>query len=51
MIGNSIATLYGKANNGPLGAAISIAMMLVITLVVCAFLGLIGPRRLKRLRG
>ena len=51
MIGNSIATLYGKANNGPLGAAISIAMMLVITLVVCAFLLLVGRNRVKRLRG
>jgi spermidine/putrescine transport system permease protein len=51
MVGNSIASLYGKANNGPMGAALSIAMMLVITLVVCAFLALCGPRRLKRLRG
>jgi spermidine/putrescine transport system permease protein len=48
MVGNSIATLYGKANNGPLGAALSIAMMLAITLAVCAFLALIGPKRLKR---
>jgi spermidine/putrescine transport system permease protein len=48
MVGNSIATLYGKANNGPMGAALSIAMMLAITLVVCAFLGLIGPKRLRR---
>ncbi len=46
MVGNSIATLYGKANNGPMGAALSIAMMLAITLVVCAFLALIGPKRL-----
>ncbi len=48
MVGNSIATLYGKANNGPMGAALSIAMMLAITLVVCAFLALIGPKRLRR---
>jgi spermidine/putrescine transport system permease protein len=48
MVGNSIAALYGKANNGPLGAALSIAMMLAITLVVCAFLALIGPKRLRR---
>jgi len=47
MVGNSIAALYGKANNGPLGAALSIAMMLAITLVVCAFLALIGPKRLR----
>jgi spermidine/putrescine transport system permease protein len=48
MVGNSIASLYGKANNGPMGAALSIAMMLAITLVVCAFLVLIGPKRLRR---
>jgi spermidine/putrescine transport system permease protein len=48
MVGNSIASLYGKANNGPMGAALSIAMMLAITLVVCAFLALIGPKRLRR---
>jgi spermidine/putrescine transport system permease protein len=48
MVGNSIATLYGKANNGPMGAALSIAMMLAIALVVCAFLALIGPKRLRR---
>jgi len=47
MVGNSIAALYGKANNGPLGAALSIAMMLAITLVVCAFLAAIGPKRLR----
>jgi spermidine/putrescine transport system permease protein len=51
MVGNSIATLYGKANNGPMGAALSIAMMLAITLVVCAFLVLIGPKRLRRKAG
>jgi spermidine/putrescine transport system permease protein len=51
MVGNSIATLYGKANNGPMGAALSIAMMLAITLVVCAFLALIGPKRLRRKAG
>src|SRR3954471_1644770 len=48
MVGNSIAALYGKANNGPMGAALSIAMMLAITLVVCAFLAVIGPKRLRR---
>ena len=51
MVGNSIASLYGKANNGPMGAALSIAMMLAITLVVCAFLALIGPKRLRRKGG
>ncbi|MDY0873444.1 ABC transporter permease [Dongia rigui] len=47
MIGNSIVTQFGKANNAPLGAALSCLMMLAITLAVCAFLGLIGRKRLK----
>ncbi len=38
MIGNIIASLFGKANNWPLGAATAIMSMLFITLVVCAFL-------------
>jgi spermidine/putrescine transport system permease protein len=47
MIGNSIVTQFGKANNAPLGAALSCIMMLAITLAVCAFLALIGRKRLK----
>ena len=47
MIGNSIVTQFGKANNAPLGAALSCIMMLAITLAVCAFLGVIGRKRLK----
>lgn len=47
MIGNSIVTQFGKANNAPLGAALSCIMMLAITLAVCAFLVLIGRKRLK----
>jgi spermidine/putrescine transport system permease protein len=47
MIGNSIVTQFGKANNAPLGAALSCIMMLAITLAVCAFLGIIGRKRLK----
>jgi spermidine/putrescine transport system permease protein len=48
MIGNSIAVLYGKANNGPLGAALSIAMMVTIAVVVLVFLLVISRGRLKR---
>jgi spermidine/putrescine transport system permease protein len=48
MIGNLIQSLFGKANNAPLGAAVSIIMMLSITLVVCVFLGTIGRRRWKQ---
>jgi spermidine/putrescine transport system permease protein len=51
MIGNSIAALYGKANNGPLGAALSIAMMISIAVVVLLFLLLIGRGRLRRVGG
>nr|WP_298685361.1 ABC transporter permease [uncultured Dongia sp.] len=47
MIGNSIVTQFGKANNAPLGAALSCVMMLAITLAVCAFLAVIGRKRLK----
>lgn len=48
MIGNLIQSLFGKANNAPLGAAVSIIMMLAITLIVCAFLGTVGRRRWKQ---
>lgn len=51
MIGSSIAVLYGKANNGPLGAALSIAMMVAIAIVVLGFLLAIGRGRLKRVGG
>jgi spermidine/putrescine transport system permease protein len=46
MIGNSIAMMYGRANNQPLGAVISIAMMLVIAALVAVFLLAVGRRRL-----
>lgn len=48
MIGNIIQSLFGKANNAPLGAAVSIMSMLVITLLVCAFLWLVGRNRMRR---
>ena len=51
MIGSSIAVLYGKANNGPLGAALSIAMMAVIAVVVLGFLLAITRGRLRRIGG
>ncbi len=38
MIGNIIQSMFGKANNWPLGAALSVISMLTITLLVCAFL-------------
>lgn len=45
MIGNIIQSLFGKANNAPLGAAVSITAMLAITLLVCLFLKLVGAGR------
>jgi len=38
MIGNVIQSMFGKANNWPLGAALSIISMLTITIVIALFL-------------
>ncbi len=38
MIGNVIQSMFGKANNWPLGAALSITTMIAITLVIVLFL-------------
>jgi spermidine/putrescine transport system permease protein len=43
MIGNVVQSLFGKGNNGPMGAAVSIVAMVVITVLVCLFLW--GVRR------
>ena len=40
MIGNIIQSLFGKANNWPLGAATAVISMLFITLLICIFLWL-----------
>jgi len=45
MIGNIVQSMFGKANNWPLGAAISVASMLAITALVCAFLWLTKSAR------
>jgi spermidine/putrescine transport system permease protein len=47
MVGNIIQSLFGKANNAPLGAAVSIAMMLVVTALVCVFLWSVGYNKMK----
>ena len=49
MLGNIIVSLFTEMANEPLAAAVSIAMMVSITLIVCAFVLLIGGR--KRLKG
>ncbi|NQV44083.1 MAG: ABC transporter permease [Rhodospirillales bacterium] len=38
MFGNLIQSQFGKAANWPMGAALSVAAMITITLAVCAFL-------------
>ncbi len=38
MIGNIIQSMFGKANNWPMGAALSVISMIVITILVTAFL-------------
>ena len=40
MIGTIIQSLFGKANNWPLGAATAVMSMLFITLLICIFLWL-----------
>ncbi len=40
MIGNVIQSMFGRSNNWPLGAAMSIVSIAVVTLIVCAFLWL-----------
>lgn len=47
MIGNLIQSAFGRGANWPMGAAIAVVSMLVITLVVCLFLG--GVKGLKKL--
>ncbi len=48
MIGNLIQSQFGRGQNWPMGAAISVVSMLTITLAVCAFLALIHQMK-KRL--
>jgi len=38
MIGNIIQSMFGKAQNWPLGATISVMSMITVTLMVCLFL-------------
>lgn len=47
MIGNLVQTQFGRGNNWPLGAAISIISMIVITGVVCMFLLLVHQMKKK----
>jgi ABC-type spermidine/putrescine transport system permease subunit I len=47
MIGSLIQLAFGRLDNWPLGAAISVIWIMSVTLVVCVFL--LGTDRLKRL--
>ena len=47
MVGNIIQALFGRMNNAPLGAALSVVMMLTVTLLVSALLWRAGNRRVK----
>ena len=51
MIGNVVQSLFGKASNYPLGAAVSIVVMTVITILVCVFLWRFGSRATSRAEG
>ncbi|MEZ5925535.1 MAG: ABC transporter permease [Hyphomicrobiaceae bacterium] len=51
MIGNAIQNLFGKQNDWPLGAAVSVTMMVIVAIVVLTFLWLVGYREMQRKRG
>jgi spermidine/putrescine transport system permease protein len=48
MVGNTIQSLFGQRNDGPLGAALSAVVMLVVTLIVCLFLWAVGYRKMQK---
>ena len=48
MIGNAIQSLFGRQSDAPLGAALSVVMMLAVTLLVCLFLWGVGYRTVRR---
>ena len=47
MIGNIIQSQFGKANNWPLGSALSIVMAIAITIVVLIFLYVMSLGRVR----
>jgi spermidine/putrescine transport system permease protein len=48
MVGNTIQSLFGQRNDGPLGAALSVVVMLIVTAIVCLFLWSVGYRKMSR---
>jgi spermidine/putrescine transport system permease protein len=51
MIGNIVQTAFGKANDAPLGSAISVVMMASVTIIVCVILYGTGARSIRTRRG
>ena len=51
MIGNAIQSLFGRQNDAPLGAALSVVMMIAVTLLVCLFLWAVGYRTMRSRSG
>jgi spermidine/putrescine transport system permease protein len=47
MIGSLIQELFLRRDNAPLGAAVSIVMMIIIGVIVAIFLWLVGYRRMR----
>jgi len=47
MIGNAIQSLFGRQSDAPLGAALSVVMMIAVTLLVCLFLWGVGYRTMR----
>lgn len=47
MIGTLIQSQFGKANNWPLGSALSIVTMLAVTALVCMVLWAVGYRKIR----
>ncbi len=45
MIGNVVQSMFGRANNWPMGAAISVVTMIVVTLIACLILWRVGGSR------
>ncbi|GAB2177711.1 ABC transporter permease [Dongia sp. agr-C8] len=48
MVGNTIQSLFGQRNDGPLGAALSAVVMLIVTIIVCLFLWAVGYRKMQQ---
>ena len=48
MVGNMIQTLFGQRNDAPLGSALSLVVMGLVTALVCLFLWLVGYGKIRK---